>query len=198
MSKIKYRGFVTEVLIALCVIVFVIGGRNANQTSHLLASSYQTTIANGQYYRLLTNLFWHFNMVHLLSCLAALCLIGKQAEDIFGRWKTFALFLVVGVFTSLISVFCNELLCVYSLSAGSSTAVFGLLGACWFHMGKTRQFTKSAAAGLALFLLLLIFLPQADRFAHGFGLIIGGLTAAFVDSDSLRKTKKNHSKPSRC
>lgn len=71
---------------------------------------------------LLTAIFLHSNLVHLLYNLFGLALFGIILEDIIGTRKFLKLFFIAGLAASLIS------LPFYTRVLGASGAVFGIIG----------------------------------------------------------------------
>src|SRR3989344_5654153 len=72
---------------------------------------------------LLTNIFLHANIPHLLLNLFSLVLFGIILENIVGTKKYLFIFLTTGIIASIISSF------FYASALGASGAIFGILGA---------------------------------------------------------------------
>ena len=81
-----------------------------------------TTLVSIRPWTLMTAIFLHSGMVHLLSNLFALALFGSILEHIIGTRKFLILFFVSGLVASLIS------LPYYTRVLGASGAIFGLIG----------------------------------------------------------------------
>ena len=79
---------------------------------------------NGEWWRLLTSMFVHTGMFHLLVNVAGLAQIGLILERLAGRLIVVAVFLTAGVFASLVNLNTHPL----AMSAGASGAIFGLYG----------------------------------------------------------------------
>ncbi|MAH33431.1 hypothetical protein CL615_03485 [archaeon] len=73
-------------------------------------------------YTLLTAIFLHGDMVHLLYNLFGLALFGSILEHVIGTRKFLKLFFIAGLIASLLS------LPFYSRVLGASGAIFGILG----------------------------------------------------------------------
>ena len=116
---------ITYWLIAVNVILYVIP---------VLFGLYDDLIANfsvwgpaireGQTYRLLTGIFLHGGIMHLLFNCYALYVIGSQVENFLGRFKFLVIYLVAGISGALFSMIFGN----YA-SVGASGAIFGLMGA---------------------------------------------------------------------
>ncbi|OWX78066.1 rhomboid family intramembrane serine protease, partial [Escherichia coli] len=92
---------------------------------------------SGQPERLFTSMFFHFGIIHLMLNMWALYIFGNVAEALFGRLYFIGLYLLAGLFGSLLSSYINiqnghELLQHFDqsllphVSAGASGAVMGL------------------------------------------------------------------------
>src|SRR5215467_2579081 len=79
----------------------------------------------GQWWRLLTAVFLHIGVVHLLGNLWYLFNVGPIAESIWGRRTYLFLYFFSGLAGSVISLWWNPL----AVSAGASGALFGITGA---------------------------------------------------------------------
>ena len=125
MRKKKY--FAVPLLIAINIVIFLLSCAGIG-TVHQLGVYAAAVINHGQWYRVLTAQFSHFNISHLLFNMAALYSIGHTIERAIGSWKLLALYLSAGALGNGLS------LCVFLSShqdvllAGASGAIFALLG----------------------------------------------------------------------
>lgn len=136
---------------------------------------YGPLIRSGEYYRLLTGIFLHGNIIHLLFNCYALWIIGIQVENYMGKWKYIIIYLFSGIMGSLFSITFSK----YA-SIGASGAIFGLLGCILYFGYHYRVYLgsviKSQIIPLIVFNLMFGFmLSGVDNFAHVGGLIGGVL-----------------------
>lgn len=96
------------------------------------------TIEQGEYWRLLTNVFVHIGIIHLLMNAIGFVFVSVFVEHILGRKWFMFLYLLTGLCASLTSVWWHNNI----VSAGASGAIFGLYG---------------------FFLALLVFVNKKDR-----------------------------------
>ena len=135
-------------------------------------------MARGQWWRLITSLFVHHDVVHLAFNLYCLALVGPIVEQLFGRKKTLLLYLATGAFSMAIShVWYTELLRSHYVSAGASGAVCGLIGLAW--LGATRSMPQQTgiADGMKRWAIMLavwgFVVPGINNAAHFGGFIAG-------------------------
>ena len=168
---------ITYWLIAVNVILYVVpilfGQYNDLINGY---SIWGPAIREGQYYRLLTGIFLHGGIFHLLFNCYALYVIGAQVENYLGRVKFLIIYLVAGISGALFSMIFGG----NYASIGASGAIFGLMGALVYFGYHYRVYlgnvVKSQIIPLIVLNLILGFcLSGVDNFAHIGGLIGGTL-----------------------
>jgi len=138
------------------------------------------TLAAGESWRLLTSMFLHVGLLHLVMNMIGLIDGGRHVERMYGRYGFLALYLVSGLAGSLASALRSTSV----VSAGASGAIFGVFGAfgayLFLHRGRldTAEVSKQAR-GLLVFLAYNLYIglqvKGIDLLAH-----VGGLAAGFV------------------
>ncbi|MEJ7610097.1 MAG: rhomboid family intramembrane serine protease [Ferruginibacter sp.] len=100
-----------------------------NGTVHIKwGSNYGPLTLSGDPWRLITNVFIHFGIIHLAMNMYCLYIIGSYLEPMLGKTKFITAYLCTGILASLTSLWWhNESV----NSAGASGAVFGLYGLFW-------------------------------------------------------------------
>lgn len=133
-------------------------------------------IAEGQYWRLITAMFLHANLLHIAFNMYALYLFGYLVEGAFGKVRFITIYFVAGFLASVTSYTFSD---PRSLGVGASGAIFGLLGA-WVAYNYRRRGSPMASAQLrwagfliAINLFLGFSVASIDNFAHIGGLISG-------------------------
>ncbi len=179
------RPYVTYVLIGICVAVYLL----QLGTQSLLGVDIPATwgvkdnqlIMQGQVWRLFTPIFLHGSILHIGFNMYALFYIGPALERFYGRWRYLALFIVSGFAGNVISFMFSQ----YQ-SLGSSTAIFGLLGAQGVLLYQNREIFGSIARRalsqvilIAAVNLIIGLTPGIDNWGHIGGLIGGSLFAWF-------------------
>ncbi|AOT68800.1 rhomboid family intramembrane serine protease [Geosporobacter ferrireducens] len=173
------RFYLTFVLIAINLLYWLYMEMTGSTTDiyHLIeyGAKYNPLIANGEYYRLISSMFIHIGLPHLLLNTYALNVLGKDVELIYGSSKFLMIYLISGIFGSLGSFLFSN-----ALSAGASGAIFGLMGA-YLYFGVRKPAIFSARYGMNLVTLLIINIvfgltnANIDNYAH-----IGGLIGGFL------------------
>ena len=197
----KNLPLVTIVLIALNLIYFIILAikgdvNNAGYMASMGASYGPYVFENYQFWRLITNMFMHFGLMHLFSNMLYLFLIGLNMEKMIGRWKYLALYLMTGFGASLISTAFYYIRGENVVSAGASGAIYGLIGALVVLTYKTRGQTGRSMMWLRIgFVILFLFYSnfmstRVDVVAHIAGFILGIILA--VAFNAIGRKEKKH------
>ena len=176
---------VTLTLIIFQVLVYcwlVYAGGSPNTTVLLNSGARSTTlIRDGQWWRLISPVFLHVGLSHLVVNSVTLLYIGRYIEEFFGHWRMIVIYFVSAVFGNLVSA----VLMPSTISAGASTAIFGLFGAflmlgvCFHHNVIVRVLSRTFFLFVIINIVMDIFLSGIDLAGHVGGLF-GGFLIAFV------------------
>ncbi len=171
---------ITPILIGICIFLFLAmyllgGGSTSTLTLINFGANSRVLVKMGQVWRLLTSIFLHAGIIHLLCNMYALYVLGRQLENFLGKTKYLIVFLGSGIIGSLLSVVVHD-----SISVGASGAIFGLLGSLLYFGYHYRLYLgtvlKSQIIPVILLNLIIGFmLPGIDNFAH-----IGGLVGGYL------------------
>jgi membrane associated rhomboid family serine protease len=138
-----------------------------------------------QYWRLVTSMFIHIGIIHLLLNNYALWIIGQEIERIYGSARFVILYLITGVLGSLGSYAFNP----QATSAGASGAIFGLFGVMATFAFKyrkeipetlSREIKRRVLPIIALNLVFGLSVQIVDNAAHIGGLLSGIALALIV------------------
>jgi rhomboid protease GluP len=180
----KGRPFFTYFFIAVQLAMFVLlelnGGSKDPQTLIEFGAKYNPLIIEGEWWRLVTPIFLHIGMLHLLMNTLALYYLGTAVEKIYGRSRFVFVYMVSGIAGSFASY-----LFTANLSAGASGAIFGCFGALlYFGVLYPKIFFRTMGTNIiAVILLNLAFgftIPGIDNAGHLGGLAGGFLAAGIV------------------
>jgi rhomboid protease GluP len=133
-------------------------------------------IQQGQYWRLITPILLHGSILHVSFNMYALYIFAPTLERNMGHWRFLALYLIGGLGGNVASFIFST-----APSLGSSTAIFGLLGAEGVFLYQNKKlFGKNAQRALINIItvgvinLIIGLSPGIDNWGHVGGLI-GGL-----------------------
>lgn len=131
-------------------------------------------VAEGEWYRLVTAMFLHYGVLHLLLNMWALWVLGRSLEAVLGPLRFAALYFIAG-FGGNVAVY------VFSapnqMSAGASTAIFGLFAAIFVIMRRLGRDTSAIVPILVINLIFTFTVPQISIAGHLGGLVFGALMA---------------------
>jgi rhomboid protease GluP len=138
-------------------------------------------VAMGQWWRLLTCIFVHIGIIHLLFNLSALFSVSRFLEPEIGSTRFLTLFLLTGIAGSALSFALRGEV----VMAGASGALFGLIG---FSVAYYRRQGGAAARSIQSFMLrwaaygfLFGLMVRADNFAHAGGFAAGFLIGSVME-----------------
>ncbi len=191
----KKNPIITYMIIAICVVLFIsmyLFGDGSTYTRTLIkfGANAVSYTKRGEYYRLLTSIFLHAGIFHILCNMYSLYVIGPQVESFYGKFKYLFIFLFSGICGSILSVaFSGN----NAVSVGASGAIFGLLGSIVYFGYHYRVYLgnvlKSQIIPIIILNLLIGFsFSGIDNFAHVGGLIGGVFASMAVGIPDKSKT----------
>jgi rhomboid protease GluP len=141
-------------------------------------------IFQGEYWRLVSPLFLHLRVGHMMINSLSLILFGPALEKILGKWKFIAAYIGSGIFANIATLF---LLPPMYSHLGASGAIFGLFGVysylILFHKDIiNRQHAQIIIAVLVIGFIMTLTTPNINIIAHLFGFLGGAIIAPFVAS----------------
>ena len=173
----------TYLLILACIIpfliVFIMDGPDILSgasigTLGIYGCNYGPLVKEGEIWRLVTHIFLHGSLMHILLNMYSLFILGNQIETLLGKVKFFVIFMISGICGGLLSAVLNDV-----ASVGASGAIFGLMGAmlCFGYHYRTYLGDALKRQILPVIILNLVigFMSTGiDNFAH-IGGLIGGI-----------------------
>ena len=142
-------------------------------------------ILSGEYWRFVTPIFLHANVMHLLINCYSLYAVGPLVEKMFGRFRFFVVYFTAGIMGNILSFIFSP-----NAGVGASGAIFGLLGAL-LYFGLEKPALFKATFGYNVLIMIFINLAYGfsnsgiDNYAH-----IGGLIGGFLASGLVAEPKK--------
>jgi len=124
--------YVTYTIIAVNVLVFILmalNGAGIFETNGLVhirwGSNYTPLTLSGDWWRLVSNLFIHFGIIHLAVNMYCLYSVGVYLEPMLGKPRYITAYLCTGIIASIVSLWWHS---EGVNSAGASGAIFGVYG----------------------------------------------------------------------
>jgi rhomboid protease GluP len=186
--RLLFRPYVTFTLIGISVGMFLLQMASqallGGDVLFALGGKINQSILAGQLWRLFTPMFLHGSIIHIAFNMYALFNFGPGLELHYGRWRFLALYLLGGFAGNVMSFMFSA-----NPSLGSSTAIFGLLGAEGVFLYHNRalfgDFARRALTqviGIAVVNLVIGFTANSliDNWGHIGGLLGGTLFAWFA------------------
>jgi rhomboid protease GluP len=141
-----------------------------------LGMKVNSLIVRGEYWRLLTPMLLHGSVLHIAFNMYALFIFGPGLERHFGRLRFLALYLLSGFAGNVTSFIFSP-----ANSLGSSTAVFGLIGAQGVFLYLNRDLfagmARQAIGQIVTIAAINLFIglsPGIDNWGH-IGGLVGGI-----------------------
>ena len=179
----------TYILIAINIAVYVytsfVSGNFLSTDFSVLLQYGQVNdlvINSGYYYQLLTSMFIHADLAHIVGNMVFLFIFGLRGEEMFSLPEYLSIYFLGGLTGNLFSLLLLDSL---TISVGASGAIFAMFGAAVIY--ARRSFRQSIIGALiyAFFLLFLSSGIGVNNFAH-----VGGLVAGLVIGYILATRRK--------
>ncbi|MEA3353602.1 MAG: rhomboid family intramembrane serine protease [Campylobacterota bacterium] len=130
------------------------------------------------YYQLLSTMFVHSGVFHILMNMFVLYQFGSMIEEVIGVKRYLFIYFIGGILTSALSLFYMNITDNWVNLVGASGAICVLLG--WFALKDTYQ-----RKGIIIWVLLISFAPLLLGFpiawyAHIIGFVLGWLMGYLI------------------
>jgi membrane associated rhomboid family serine protease len=148
---------------------------------------YAPGVADGAVWQLVTAMFTHLEVWHILFNLMALYLLGPQLEHVLGRVRYLLLYMLSGLVGSVAVYW---LAAVGSVTIGASGAIFGLMGALLVVARKVGGDTSALLTLIGINTVITVLGAQYISWQGHLGGLVGGLVlgAALVYTPRQRRT----------
>ena len=177
---------VTWVLIGFTAVIYLVQAITKWQYGVDIPMKYGAKISpyityRHEYWRLITPVFIHASITHILFNMYSLFALGPSLENYYGHWNFLRFYLICGFSGNVFShVFAPK-----TVSVGASTALFGLVGAQVMFLYKNRRILrnyKSALRNIGFVLVVNLMLGLSggiDNWGH-LGGLAGGLLLSWM------------------
>ena len=170
------------ILMALNIIVAIVTGFGQNYAT-IFANNFTLTLQHLQLYRLITSMFYHYGLLHLMCNMSCLLSLGLVTEEIFGKKKFVIAYFATGIIGETIALFIHQLMGQNVLSAGASGCIFGLLGLLIASMpGDIKTKIKTSIINF-LPVLLIGLVGNIDNATHIACFLVGVLISPLLKNN---------------
>lgn len=180
LQRLNRTPFITYALIGITGLMFllqeILGGSTNTYVLIRLGAKVNQLIILGDWYRLFTPMFLHIGLAHLVFNGIVIYFLGIQLEAIFGHWRFLLLYIFSALAGNAASFAFNT-----NISAGASTALFGLFGST-LVLKKLFPGNMSMDALAKNFSLLIVMNLVFGLFSSGIDMAghVGGLAGGYI------------------
>ena len=200
MEKYGKRAYINGAIIILNIVYFLyleLAGSSENSLFMIEKGALYLPLLIGekQYYRLITSVFMHFGIEHLMNNMLVLFVLGDNLERALGHIKYLIFYLLCGVGANCFSVAFDVLTMQPSgaaVSAGASGAIFGVVGGLAVAVARNRGRLEDLSSRQLLVLLLVSLYHGMTSVGVNNAAHVGGLICRiFLGFLFYRKSGKN-------
>lgn len=183
---IQGKPFVTWTLIGLTAVVYLIQAISKWRYGVDYPMAFGAKVSPyinyyHQYWRLITPVFLHGSITHILFNMYALFTLSPALEHYYGHWDFLRFYLITGFAGNVLS----HIAAPRTVSVGASTALFGLIAAQAMFLYKNRRILRNYKRamqniGFVIVINLVIGLSGGiDNWGH-LGGLLGGLLLSWL------------------
>lgn len=186
----KPEAICTESLIVINIAVFLLLSLFGDTEDAVFmmrhGAMYRELITQEQeYYRIITCLFLHFGITHLLNNMVMLGAVGWNLEMEIGKIRFLLIYFGSGILGNILSLWHDIQTDTNVVSAGASGAIFGLMGALLYVVIANRgRLGRLSGRGMLIMVALSLYFgftsSGVDNLAHVGGLVCGVIMAAVL------------------
>ncbi len=195
-EELKRGPFITYGILTVTSIMFLIltfsGGSEDISTLIQYGAKVNEFIYLGEWWRLISPIFLHIGLAHFAYNSLIVYFLGMELERLIGPLRFFLLYLGSGILGNLASFALNN-----SVSAGASTAIFGMfastivLGKLYPYHSGIQRLSRNYVTLIALNVIFGLFSSSIDNAGHIGGLVGGYLLMYGLSSrNALNNPKK--------
>ena len=172
---------ITPILVDVNILVFIVLallGVNPfyPRTEDLIKfGALNSDLFNGEYWRIISSMFMHGGIAHLIMNIIVLGIVGYLSENTFGKSRFTVIYFLSGIVAGLFTLFWHD---GNIVAVGASGAIFGLIGANAMLLILQNNYKETKGPLLLTFGYLLVsviigLISNADNAAHLSGFVSG-------------------------
>lgn len=196
LNDLKNTSFVTYGILTITLLMYFVLSINGGSENTITLIQYGAKVNEliylGEWWRLITPMFLHIGFSHLALNSLIIYFLGAEVEMIIGHFRYFILYLMSGILGNLASFALNN-----SVSAGASTAIFGIFASTIvlaklypYHTG-IQLLSRNYLTLIILNVVFGIFSTGTDNAGHIGGLLGGYLMMYALSSRNALNNPKN-------
>ncbi|OJF12755.1 rhomboid family intramembrane serine protease [Couchioplanes caeruleus] len=132
---------------------------------------------NGEWYRLITAMFLHYGVLHLLMNMYALWILGRDLERALGPLRFVGLYALAGLGGNVAAYVFSP---PNQSTAGASTAVFGLMAAIFVLLKRLKLSVAPILPVIVINVIFTFAVTGVSIAGHLGGLLTGAVVAAIL------------------
>lgn len=172
--------YVTIVLLIMNVVAYILCTQMGEVVYNVGSMNVRDVIIGKQYYRLISSMFLHWDIEHIVSNMIFLVGLGQMIEPAIGHVRYGILYMLSSLGGSILSAVYSLMTQDYYNAAGASGAIFGLIGALFILVLIGRGSYKGVTMNRMIFAVVYMIYSgvrgdHIDNWAH-----IGGLVSGVV------------------
>lgn len=179
----RKKAYVNAAIIAVNVICFLylerLGSTENMEFMVAHGAMYAPLVLEGgEYFRLLTSIFMHFGIDHIMNNMLILFIMGDNLERALGHVKYLIFYLLCGVGANIASMLINLKDYRLVVSAGASGAIFGVVGGLLYAVAVNKGHLEDLSTRQLVVLIVCTLYfgftsTGVDNTAHIAGLVMG-------------------------
>ena len=171
--------YMTILLLVINIICYILSIQFGEIVYHIGCIDAENILLKHQYYRLISGMFLHAGIEHIVSNMIFLVGLGQMVERAIGHVKFIVLYLLSGICGGALSIAHSILLGELYSSVGASGAIFGLIGALFVLVLATHGRFQGISIRRMLFAVAYMVYSgvgaqRVDNAAH-IGGFVGGI-----------------------
>lgn len=192
LNKFDDKPIVSYLFVFLCSFVYLFEVLVAKsltidgQTLVSFGAKQTSLVLNGDYYRLVAPIFLHLDLMHILTNMISIIVLGGLAEVVITRSS----YIVVLIFGGIMGNVFSTVFSSNSIAAGASTSIFAIMGVfLYFYLFSNDIALRNAAKMVVVIAIVNLALTGigTDLLGH-----IGGFVGGFVLAPGLTMLNNNH------
>ncbi len=170
----KYKP--TYILIALNVAIYIagviLGGDPINTPDNvvLMWGQVNVFVVNGWYWQLITSMFIHASIFHLVGNMLFLLIFGLRGEEMFSLPEYLGIYFLGGLAGNLLYMLVGV---DAAPAVGASGAIFAIFAACVIYDRRSVRQSIMGAIVFAFFLFFINIGANTNLLAHLGGILVG-------------------------